>query len=81
MREPWGLMHGVVRSMSAVGRVDRFAGPDVGVAEKIARRDHDVTEAGDVVNGSELILRSLGVIRRFVMVSKEIGEGRKGEAY
>ena len=71
MGKPLGLMDGVVRPLSAVRYVDRFVGPDVRVAEEIGGRDHDVTEHGDVVNGSEPNLRSLGVVRRFVTVSGE----------
>ena len=72
------MMHGIVRPLRVVGDVDRFVRPDVRVTEKIAGRDYDVTERGDAFNGSEPILRSLGVVRRFVTVSMEIAEGTEG---
>ena len=81
MRVFWGLVHGSVRPLSVVRlRVDRLIGSDVRVAEKISRRDHDVAERGDVVNGSEVILRPLGVVRRFRAVSdgKREKEGGRG---
>jgi hypothetical protein len=70
MRGSSGLVDGVVRSVGGVGLcVDGLVGPDVRVAEKIAGRDGDVMERGDIVNSSQVILRSLGEIRRFATVS------------
>lgn len=65
------MVRGVVRSLSVERvHVNRLIGSDVRVAEKIAWRDHDVTEHGDIVNGPEAILRSLGVVRRFATVKR-----------
>jgi hypothetical protein len=65
MRGSSGLVDGVVRSVGGVGLcVGRLVGPDVRVAEKIAGRDGDVMERGDIVNSSQVILRSLSEIRR-----------------
>ena len=70
MRGSSGLVDGVVRSVGGVGLcVDGLVGPDVRVAEKIAGRDGDVIERGDIVNSSQVILRSLSEIRRFATVS------------
>jgi len=77
MRGPGGLIHGVVRPLSVVRLcINRLVGPDVRVAEKIAGGYHDVTESGKVVNGSETILRSLSVVRRFSTVSNGAGPGK-----
>lgn len=82
MREPQGLIQGIVRPLNAVRDVDGFVGPDVRVAEEIARGNDDVTERGAVINRSEPIFRSLGVVRRFVTVSMEILSRRGGsESY
>lgn len=80
MRGPWGRIHGAERLLGTVGvRIDRLIGSDVRVAEKIAGGDYDITERGDVVNGSEAILRSLGVVRRFGTVRNGgRGAGRRG---
>lgn len=72
MKEPRGLIHGVVRPLSDVRCVCGFVGSDVRVAEKITRRHDDITERGDIIDCSEPILRPLGVVRRFVTVSTEI---------
>ena len=78
MRGPWDLVHGAERSLGVVRLgVNRLIGSDVRVAEKIAGGDYDVTERGDVVNGSEAILRSLGVVRRFATVSNGERERRR----
>ena len=75
MRGPWGRIHRAERLLGVVRlRVDRLVGSDVRVAEKITGGDYDITERGDVVNGSEAILRSLGVVRRFGTVRN----GRRG---
>ena len=63
--------HGVVCSLSVVRLgVHGLVGSNVRVAEKIAGRDDDVTERGDSVNGSQAILRPLGVVRRFFAEGK-----------
>ena len=54
-------------------------GPDVLAAEKIGGGNDDITEHWDVVNGSKTVLRSLGVVCRFVAMSMERTDGRKGE--
>ena len=75
MRMTRGLMHRIVCPPGVVWRVDRFVGPYVCIAEKIAWRNNDVTECRDIINGPEAVFRPLGVVRRFVVVS---GEGRRG---
>ena len=76
MRGPWDLVHGAERPLSVVRLgINRLIRSDVRVAEKIAGGHDDVTERGHVVNGSEAILRSLGVVRRFETVS----DGRRGK--
>lgn len=80
MREHQGLMHGVICPL-VVRHVDRFVGPNIRITDKICRRDRDASELRDVINCSEPILRPLGVVGRFVMVSTEIEEGRKSDAH
>ena len=58
--------------------VDGLVGPNVRVAEEIARGDHYVTEGVQIVDGSEPIFRSLCVVGRFVTVSMETREGEEG---
>ena len=66
MRGPRGLIRGVVYPLGVVGfRVYGLVGSDVRIAEKVARGDDDVTEGRDIVNGPQVVLRSLGVVRRF----------------
>jgi hypothetical protein len=45
-------MDGIVLSLGIVGNFDGLVGSDVRIAEKIAGRHDDVTEDGDVVDGS-----------------------------
>lgn len=52
MKGPRGLMGGIVRSLGIVGYFDRLVGSDVRVTEEIAGRHDDVTEDGDVIDGS-----------------------------
>ena len=53
MRGPLGLICGVVWPLGVVGfRVHRFVGSDVRITEEIAGGNDDVTECGDVVDGS-----------------------------
>lgn len=78
MRGHWGLIYRAVHPLSVVRLgVNRLIGSDVRVAEKVAGRDDDVAERGYIVNGSEAILRSLGVVRRFGTVSDERQYGRQ----
>jgi len=70
MWRPWALIHGVVWPLSVVGlSVNRLVGSNVCVAEEIAGWNDDATERGEVIDGSEAILRSLGVVRRQVPLS------------
>ena len=70
MRGSWGLIDGVVGPLGVVRVcIDGLVGSDIGVAEKVAMGDYDVTERGHVVNGSEAVLRPLGIVRRFGRVS------------
>jgi hypothetical protein len=74
-------MQGVVRPLSVVWHLDGFVGSNVRIAQKIAGRHDNVTERRDVVNGSKAVLRSLGVVRRFVTVSMERTERGEKDAY
>lgn len=76
MRESRGLIVVCPLGVVRVG-IDGLVGSDVGVAEEVAKGDDDVTERGDVVNGSEAVLRPLGIVRRFGQVSD--GEGWGGQ--
>ena len=81
MKGPWGLIQGVVCPLGVVWLgINRFVRSDVRVAEKISGRDHDVAECRDVIDGSEVILRSLCVVRGFTTVSdgkRERADGRR----
>ena len=82
MRGPRGLIHGDVRPLSVVGvRVYGFVGSDVGVAEKVPRRNDDITECRDIVNGPQVFLSPLGIVRRFAKVNGGKQKKDKRRAY
>lgn len=83
MKVSRSLMHVIVRPLSVWRCLDGFIRPDIRVAEEVTRRDDDITEDGDVVDGSEAILRSLGEVRRFCWgKDKESEEQERGhDAY